>query len=159
MRRYERPHINEVWCADTCVDPYLKTDDGKKHKNLKMLFNFEMDSRDRAVILLVGLPQLNSTLSMSAHEPLRQRLVMNYNLDGISKEEAREYISSKLSGAGGDISIFDDNAIEAIINGSDGTPRLINKLCNQSMMIAALSGLKTVSSESVMNAINECELA
>lgn len=32
MRRYERPHINEVWCADTCVGPYLKTDDGKKHK-------------------------------------------------------------------------------------------------------------------------------
>lgn len=127
--------------------------------DLKMLFNFEMDSRDRAVVLLVGLPQLNSTLSMSAHEPLRQRLVMNYNLDGISKEEAREYISSKLSGAGGDISIFDDNAIEAIINGSDGTPRLISKLCNQSMMIAALSGLKTVNSESVMNAINECELA
>jgi len=32
MRRYERPHINEVWCADTCVGPYLRTDDGKKHK-------------------------------------------------------------------------------------------------------------------------------
>ena len=32
MRRYERPHINEVWCGDTSVGPYLKTLDGKKHK-------------------------------------------------------------------------------------------------------------------------------
>lgn len=32
MRRYERPHINEVWFGDTSVDPYLKTPDGKKHK-------------------------------------------------------------------------------------------------------------------------------
>lgn len=32
MRRYERPHINEVWCGDTSVGPYLKLGDGKKHK-------------------------------------------------------------------------------------------------------------------------------
>ena len=32
MRRYERPHINEVWCGDSSVGPYLKTIDGKKHK-------------------------------------------------------------------------------------------------------------------------------
>lgn len=32
MRRYERPHINEVWCGDSSVGPYLVTEDGKKHK-------------------------------------------------------------------------------------------------------------------------------
>ena len=32
MRRYERPHINEVWCGDSSVGPYLKTEDGKKHR-------------------------------------------------------------------------------------------------------------------------------
>ena len=32
--------------------------------DLKMLFNFEMDSKDRAVVLLSGLPQLNSTLRL-----------------------------------------------------------------------------------------------
>ena len=32
MRRYERPHINEVWCGDSSMGPYLKTADGKKHK-------------------------------------------------------------------------------------------------------------------------------
>ncbi len=32
LRRYERPHINEVWCGDSSVGPYLKTEDGKKHR-------------------------------------------------------------------------------------------------------------------------------
>ena len=39
--------------------------------DLKILFNFEMDSRDRAVIPLAGLPQLNNTLRLGIHEPLR----------------------------------------------------------------------------------------
>jgi transposase InsO family protein len=32
MRRYERPHINEVWCGDSSVGPYLKAPDGGKKK-------------------------------------------------------------------------------------------------------------------------------
>lgn len=32
MRRYERPHINEVWCGDSSAGPYLKLPDGKKHR-------------------------------------------------------------------------------------------------------------------------------
>lgn len=30
MRRYERPHINEVWCGDSSVGPRLSTPSGKK---------------------------------------------------------------------------------------------------------------------------------
>ena len=33
MRRYERPHINEVWCGDSSVGPYLMVD-GKKKEGL-----------------------------------------------------------------------------------------------------------------------------
>lgn len=32
MRRYERPHINEVWCGDSSVGPRLTDADGKKHR-------------------------------------------------------------------------------------------------------------------------------
>ncbi len=32
MRRYERPHINEVWCGDSSVGPYLKLEDGKRQR-------------------------------------------------------------------------------------------------------------------------------
>lgn len=30
MRRYERMHINEVWCGDTCYGPYIKVNGVKK---------------------------------------------------------------------------------------------------------------------------------
>jgi len=32
MRRYERPHINEVWCGDSSVGPRLTDKDGKNHR-------------------------------------------------------------------------------------------------------------------------------
>lgn len=32
MRRYERPHINEVWCGDSSVGPKLTDSDGKRHR-------------------------------------------------------------------------------------------------------------------------------
>lgn len=126
--------------------------------DLKILFNFEMDSRDRAVVLLAGLPNLNSTLSLSAHEPLRQRIVMNYNLDGISKEEGRIYISERLKGAGCNQTIFDDAAVEAILNAADGTPRLINKYCNASLLIGDSNKADLITTDIVMQAINDCEL-
>ncbi len=92
--------------------------------DLKILFNFEMDPKDRAVILLVGLPQLNSTLRLGVHEPLRQRIIMNYNMEGLSKDEGRTYISEKLKGAGGTPGIFAENVLEAVLNADDGTPRM-----------------------------------
>ena len=126
--------------------------------DLKMLFNFEMDSRDRAVILLAGLPQLNSTLRLSAHEPLRQRIVMNYNLEGISKEEGRQYILEKLKGAGCNQTVFEDAAIEAVLNAADGTPRMINKFCNSSMLIGDAQKANLITAEIVMKAVNDSEL-
>jgi len=126
--------------------------------DLKILFNFEMDSRDRAAILLAGLPQLNSTLRLSIHEPLRQRIVMNYNLDGLTKEEGRLYISEKLKGAGCSHEVFNENAVEAILNAADGTPRIINKLCNASLLVGDSNQANLIDASIVMQAINDSEL-
>ncbi len=126
--------------------------------DLKILFNFEMDSRDRAAILLAGLPKLNATLGLGIHEPLKQRVVMNYNLEGLSKEEGKLYISEKLKGAGCNQAIFEDAAVEAILNASDGTPRLINKFCNASMLIGDSNKINIINTDIVMQAINDCEL-
>ena len=126
--------------------------------DLKILFNFEMDSRDRAAILLAGLPKLNSTLQLQIHEPLKQRIVMNYNLEGLSKEEGKTYISEKLIGAGCNQPIFEEAAVEAILNAADGTPRLINKYCNMSMLLGDSHKANLITTDIVMQAINDCEL-
>ena len=126
--------------------------------DLKIIFNFDMDSKDRAVLLLVGLPKLNNTLNLSIHEPLKQRLIMNYNLEGLTKEESKNYIITKINNAGCKQDIFDPQAIESIVNTADGTMRLINKICNQCLIIGNSKKCDIINSEIVMNAINDLEL-
>ena len=126
--------------------------------DLKLIFNFQMDSRDRAVLLLVGLPQLINTLSLSIHEPLRQRIIMNYDLDGLSKDEACRYIDQKLRGAGCSQTVFEPPAIDAIVNAADGTPRVINKLCHTALVIGHARGLNLISADVAMQAINDCTI-
>ena len=145
------------------ITPIIIIDEANYLKNstlndLKILFNFDMDSSDKAIVLLTGLPQLNNTLNLNAHEPLRQRITMNYNLDGLSKEEAKKYVLDKLKAAGSETEVFESNALEAIINASNGVPRIINKICNQSLLIANSSNLNTVDEESVLKALNDIEL-
>ena len=127
--------------------------------DLKILFNFEMDSRDRAVILLVGLAKINTTLNLTAHEPLRQRIIMNYNVDGLTKEEGRQYIAKKLEGAGCHQTVFDDSAVEAILNAADGTARMINKYCNSALIIGNSSGQSIINADTVFQAVNDSTIA
>ena len=134
-------------------------------------------SCDRAVIFLSGLPQLNNTLRLAAHELLRQRIVMNYDLDGMSKEEGRRYIQEKLNitmrldrwlkeprnkqklrGEECTQSVFEENALEAVLNAANGTPRFINKLCNASLLGNSRNP-NLITADAVMQAISEYELA
>lgn len=126
--------------------------------DLKILFNFDMDSKDRAAVLLTGLPALNSTLKLSIHEPLRQRIVMNYEIGGLDREEGRQYISGKLKSAGCSQPVFEDNAVEAVLNAADGIPRMINKLCTACLLIGDSAGSSTVTPDIVMQAVNDSEL-
>jgi len=126
--------------------------------DLKMLFNFEMDSRDRAIILFVAPSQINNTLRLGTHEALRQRIIMNYNLNGLTKEEGRNYVLEKLKGAGCSQIVFEDAALEAILSAANSTPRLINKFCNASLVMGNSRGLNIINADTVMQAISDCEL-
>ena len=122
--------------------------------DLKILFDFEMDSKDYAVVLLVGLPQLNNQLRLSSHEPLRQRIIMSHNLENLNEEEAKRYIKEKLDGVGCHQEVFDNNAMTAIINASNGKiPRMINQICNKSLLIGEQKQEMIISMETVMDAI------
>ena len=126
--------------------------------DLKILFNFEMDSRDRAVIILAGHPQINNTLRMASQEALRQRLLMNYNMEGLTKEEGRIYILEKLKGAGCKQNVFEPPAIEAVLNSANGVPRLINRICDTAMILASNMGQNIITADTTMAAINDIQL-
>ena len=134
---------------------YIKTD---ILNDLKIIFNFEMDSKDRAVILLCGLPTLNNTLRLVAHEPLRQRITMNYHLEGMSKEESKNYIQEKLKKCKANPGVFSESALEGIVNTAGGVPRIINKLCDACLVIGHTKNVSEIDNDIVMLAVSETEL-
>jgi hypothetical protein len=69
---------------------------------------------------------------------LGQRIRRIYHLTGLNFEETREYIYFRLlySGASG-TPVFDDKAIQLIQQVSKGSPRLINNLCDNCLIIAS----------------------
>lgn len=80
---------------------------------------------------------------------------MNYNIDGLSKDEGRQYIARKLEGAGCHQAIFDEGAVEAILNAADGTARMINKYCNSALVIGNSSDQSVITTETVFQAVND----
>ena len=83
---------------------------------------------------------------------------MNYHMSGISKEEGRLYVRKKLEGAGSRQTVFQESALEALLNSANGTPRMINKLCDRSMMIGASQGQDIIDAETVRKAIEDIQL-
>ena len=72
---------------------------------------------------------------------------MNYNLEGMTKAEGHSYVAAKLNGAGCTQTVFEDNALEAILNAANGTPRMINKLCNASLLVGNSSNLNIITAD------------
>lgn len=64
----------------------------------------------------------------------------------------------QLKKAGCTAPVFDDAAIEAILNASDGTARVISKLCNASLVIGHSQSANQITSDIVMQAINDSTL-
>lgn len=123
--------------------------------DLKVLFNFEMDSRDKVVVILVGTTKLNSMLNYSVHEAMRQRIIMNFNIEGMSKDETRQYVLDKLKGAGCIKDVFAPEALEAITNYSEGAPRMVNRICNACLNVGNAEGSQIITAETVRKAHEE----
>jgi len=148
---------------DKRVIPVIICDEGqylsaKILNDLKILLNFGMDSENHAVVILAGLPALASTLSMGSHEALAQRILINYSFTGLSKSEMSEYIASKLKACGVTVTIFADNALEALWGCCAGSPRMVNSLAENCLRIGAQKAAKLIDPEIVMLANNELAL-
>ena len=118
-----------------------------------------MDSRDKAVVLLVGLPDLRNQLALTIHEPLRQRITMNYNIDALSKEEAAKYVREKMSMAGCHQEVFERSALEAVLNAAGGTPRMIDKYINASLLLGSTLNKNIIDAETVLTAIDDSTIS
>lgn len=134
---------------------YLKTD---VLNDLKMLLNFEMDSKDYAVLILVGQPTLNDILSRTVHEALNQRIIVNYMFIGIDYEEVKEYIIDRCNLAEISNEIFDESSIKALASNCNGSTRYLNNLIDKALMICCNQKEQTISTDTIMLATNDLSL-
>ena len=120
--------------------------------DLRILFNFKMDSANPFVLILAGQPQIRNKLMLTTSYPLKQRIVMRYTMQGLKKEECVEYLSSRMKLAGCSREVFTPNAVEAIYNISNGAPRVINNVTTAALMYSATKRTDSVDEESVFQA-------
>ena len=126
--------------------------------DLKILFNFEMDSINMATVILIGLPVINHILSRSTNEDLNQRIVMNYDFKGLSKEDIRGYVSDRLNLVKVDENIFSDNVFEILPNLVNGSIRKLNLIIERVLRLGAIEKVGRIGSELIMKAVNDISL-
>ena len=105
---------------------------------LRLITNQIRDGRSLVQLVLAGTQRLEDSLTDAKLASFNQRIAARCVLQNLSKSETEQFIYQHIQQAGrsgGDI--FDDEAIDEIHQNTDGCPRLINQLCDQSLLLAA----------------------
>ena len=115
-------------------------------EEVRLLTNLETSQHKLIQIVLVGQPELDSQLDSFELRQLKQRIALRCTLDRFTIVETHKYIEHRLRRAGwkSESEIFPPEAIEAIQHYSLGTPRLINSICDQSLVAAYARQLRSV---------------
>lgn len=121
--------------------------------DLKMLMNFDMDSANKAVFVLVGLDRMRTALESPQHEALRQRVSAVASLQPLSQEEMRAYIRAKAEAAGGSEAFLAEGAMQAVVNAARGFPRVADQVLGRACMLADAAKKPAVDLEAVKDAV------
>lgn len=127
-------------------------------RDLKMLMNVHYDSLDCFALVLIGQSHLNNILEKPVHEALKQRIVVHYNYEGLSIEEATDYVYSRIEAAGGARSIIDEAAAHSVASFCQGTPRIINTVMTNAMMLGCQLKKVSIDTEIILSACNGLSL-
>ena len=117
---------------------------------IRLLTNVVRNGVSRVRLVLCGTLRLEDCLSHPSMDSLNQRLAARCYLTPLSSRETSKYVEHKieLSGVEGS-SVMTKDALDAIFRGSDGIPRLIDQLADQSLMLACQDRERPVSAAMV----------
>ena len=125
--------------------------------NFKLFYDFDMDSKDYISLMLVGQPDLKQEIAKNIHTALKQRIIVNYTFEGLERDEVKRYITTRLNFANVNYELFEPEAYNALYAASNSSPRTLNILVINSLMLSFQNNLKTINSDIVMNAKNEMD--
>jgi general secretion pathway protein A len=129
-------------------------------EDFRLLSNLEASNLKLIQIVLVGQPELKSLLEQRSLRQLRQRIPGIFDLSRLPAEAVREYVDFRLQiASGGAVTgLFDDGALDEVIRFSSGIPRLINQVCDRSLLIGYARGAERIGREHAEAAASELGL-
>lgn len=108
-------------------------------EELRFFLNFRMDSQSPVSLLLCGQNELLTKLSGERYEAIRQRVQMKASLPPLDRSQVEPYMECHMSYAGSSVdSIFTPEAVEMVADACRGIPRMVNTICQQAMVCAAI---------------------
>ncbi len=106
-------------------------------EQVRLLSNLETDKQKLLQIVMLGQPELKEKLALEELRQLRQRILVHYELRPFTREEMDRYIHHRLTVSGSmGRPHFTPWALRAIFQASRGIPRIINNLCDKSLLSA-----------------------
>jgi type II secretory pathway predicted ATPase ExeA len=125
-------------------------------EEVRLLSGVETTKEKVLRIILAGQPELNDKLDAPELEQLTQRVRLRFHLPALTATEMHAYVLHRLEVAGSQgRQIFAPDTFDTIFRYTGGVPRLINTLCDTSLLAAFNRESEQVSLDDVRFAIEE----
>jgi len=103
-------------------------------EELRMLSNINAEKDQLLQLVIVGQPQLRNILQHPDMLQFCQRVSADFHIRPLQQEECHAYIEHRLKVAGGAPALFTTLAKQLIYRASRGIPRVINVICDTSLV-------------------------
>jgi len=121
-------------------------------ETLRLLSNLETHTHKLLHILLVGQPELLEILAQKELRQLNQRVVSRFHLLPLDKDDLANYVNHRLHRAGAKQPVFDSACMSMLYKLTKGVPRLINLVCQHSLLAAYSTETKTITPKLIKQA-------
>ena len=127
-------------------------------EQVRLLSNLETDQQKLIQIVMCGQPELEKRLARPDLRQLRQRITVRYHIPPLTQEDTMMYIRHRLWVAGSDGRIvFDSGAVKEVYKYTKGSPRVINAVCDNTMLAGYVARTNVIDSRCVKKAIQQLE--
>jgi general secretion pathway protein A len=124
-------------------------------EEIRLLGNADSYREKMLQVILSAQPELQEVLRSRELQALRQRVAGWCELRPLILPETQAYISERLHVAGlQGPGPFSTAAIDRVFNHSHGVPRLINLICDQCLVLGAMTGRSQIQPEIVDEALS-----
>lgn len=114
-------------------------------EEVRLLSNVEAPSQKCLQIVLMGQPELRTTLASPRMRPLRQRIALEHHIEPIPAKQVGAFLRHRIEVAGGRFEeVFEEDVEPVFAAFSSGCPRLINILADRALLSAFAKQVRPV---------------